>query len=342
LHIHSFDIGIDGENIAISYYELRELLKTQRPKIVVLETFSLELTDLMLPGMIFRFTDSGPLDFNRLAVAYRFLNFDNLYTIFPSLRTRVDWNSPAPFFRNLEQSVKGVPATTNPKFGYSGFNYAIQEEVYLTAWLQPPAKNNYSLDQNKAYLDKFVKLCEQNNIQLFLATTPIIKISGGQFHYYQPFDVTTYAAQNGLEVLPFDASNLNHLHYGNLSHLNSFGSVNYSIDLASALAHLTDLHDDQKKLEYYNTFRFTDYSLTHDGNHYVLDLIPADKQAPLQYQFSIINVETGKPLVNLDPQSQSEYVFDLPKKGNFDIEVKISNPDGPYGFTGDFRINLNL
>ena len=130
--IHSYIVGSDAENVVFSYFELSEVLKTQKPKVVVLETFALDLDDTMKQGYLFEFLDAGIWDGNRTAIATRYLPLSSYYTIFPALRTRIDWSNPAQFYKNFISQFNFLKKKEiNSQQSYSPKVKVITESAYL-------------------------------------------------------------------------------------------------------------------------------------------------------------------------------------------------------------------
>ena len=329
--IDSYVVGINGESIIVTYFELRDILKYQRPKLVVLETFALDLTDMKLPGHIFAFVDLGFWNFNKAAVAARYLTTETAQSIFPLLRTRVNWNSPAPFFELLTDSFQLKDETLEDQTrGYYPANNVIPEDVYLSAGTLPTPVNHQSLTENEKYLQKIIHLCEKMDIQLILTTAPVLKITGSQFEFYKPFDVSKFAVQNNLKWITFDQTKLNHLHFSNLSHVNSFGSIFTSVDMALAISRTMNLPVNEEKLHYYQSYLFTDYSIRHIGTEYTINLIPQNPNELLEYRFKITGVDDNKVVLFSDWQKSNNCIFTLNRSGSYIIEVDIRNPSGEY------------
>ena len=337
--VNSYTLGISGENIFISYYELREILKYQKPKTIVLETFTLDLTDMKMPAYIFSFLDFGVWDFNKAAIAARFLPLDQLQSVVPILRTRIDWNNPGQFVKILADSFKPKKDTINPQdLGYLPLQYIIPADIYQSAKTLSAPSHHLSLAENEKYLLKFIELCNKEDIQLVFATSPVVKISGDQFKYYQPFELSTFADEHHLTRVTFDQTRLNRLHYYNLSHVNTLGSVITSIDLALAISKELNLPVDQEKLQYFQSFIFTDYDLTQSGNRYNVKLLPENADAPLDYRFTVIGAEGQGVVDRSDWQRNNGYEFSLTEPGEYCIEIEIRNPSGDYSLKIIFRI----
>jgi hypothetical protein len=344
LPINTYLIGISGENIFISYYELREILKSQKPKMVVLETFTIDLTDLLGTGFLFEFTDYNPWDLNRLAVTLKFIPLDMLYTVFPSLRTRVDWNSPAPFFKNLKDSLQFGKKDLDPNLGFIPNNLVITDQEFSTVDQKPDPPMDTSLWLNQIYLEKFIRLCKKNDIQLLFVTSPVLKITGEQHKYYTPFDLTPYLDKNELDLVTLHSTKLSQIHYADLAHLSTIGSVISSLEITQTLAEKLDLPLNQERMDQYRSLIFSGFSLTHQGLEYAIKLNPEDTDASLLYKFTLSENDTKQQIFSSDWQSSSDFRFHLSPIGRYywyNLDVEIRNPQIDYSITGRFKIDLN-
>jgi len=229
--INSYVLGSSGENAVVSYYELKEILKYQKPKAIVLETFALDLSDLLAPALMYEFIDSSNLNVNKLSLWFKYFPYNNIYSLFPILRLRVDWNHPEKFLNDLAGSANFFNKTTDPKKGYIANARVLLPDEYEAALETPTRESGYSLENNTRYLDKILKLSQENGIRLFFSVVPTIKIAGDQFAFYVPFDYATYAREHNIDILIMDFSGFKPVEYADTTHVNAFGSLITSIQI---------------------------------------------------------------------------------------------------------------
>jgi hypothetical protein len=333
--INSYTIGTSSANIFVAYYELKEVLRYQHPRLVVLETFAVERDDSQKQGIIFEFLDAAKWNMNRAAIANRYLSLDTMYSIIPALRTRMEWQHPYLYIGQLvngnefvsslgEKSLKGA----NPSsIVMDDHNYNVRRQSTESEHAAPP------LD-NQVYLDKLYKLCKENNIQLILTSVPVVNSISNQTQYYSPVYIAQFAKENSINLLTYDLTKLNHLHFSNGAHVNIFGADYLSIEMAKYLADTLDLPLNEPALENYESLLFSDYSLSQDGNNFKIELIPQQKNLPLEYKWQVLSGDTL--LYETDWQNSNQYQFNLSKDGEYDIQVSIRNPLGDYEFTAVF------
>lgn len=341
LNTNSYTVGVGGENIVLSYYELREILKYQHPKVVVLETFTLEMTELTTgEPYYFEFIDAGMWDGNKLAVANRYLTLDTMYTVFPALRTRISWEDLSPYRQVYKNKMSDVISWNSNEFGQRGAtpNFrVINDEEYRTILKQPPSEHRIPPVVNRIYLEKFYDLCRKNNIQLVLTSTPM---AGEPIRNerYVPYDVTHFAETQDIPYITYNPSLFNHLHFVNVDHVNEFGAMIVSITMAAHLAEILEIDVDQERLNDFQALVFNDFSLTSEKREVAISLIQAQPEIPLEYQWSIRNRSTETDVYLGEWTSDSSLCFQLPENGSYEITVKIRKSSEGFVLTGLFSI----
>jgi hypothetical protein len=336
--VRSYVIGGGGENVALSYYELREVLKYQHPKVVVLETYTLDLNDQLMPTQnYFGFLDSGPWDANKTAVALRYLSPEEWYMLFPALRTRMEWNRPHMYYAALMNSFRDfISPTPDPALGAAPLNEVMPEADYQAARVTTVTDFPQPSPEIAYYLDRVRELCMENDIQLVLTTIPMVNKTQSTAGRYAPFDAGKYAAEYQLPLAVYDPGEFNHLHYAEYAHLNRFGSLVVSTQMAQQLAVLLDLPVDEERMEYYQNFKFTNYSLDEENGSYTLRLFPRNSGADLEYNFSVTDPRVPDPLYRSGWTSNDEFSFPLDHDGRYDINVAVRDPHGDYMLTATF------
>ena len=339
LPVDSYLVGISGENIVISYYELKEVLKTQHPKVVVLESFTMNLSDILVSALIFEFIDAGLWNANRISIIKRYLPVEQYYSLLPILRTRADWNSPSNFLKKFRDPLNFQNRSVDSLQGFLPSKLILTKGEYLEAQDLPSIISNHNISEVDLYFEKFVQLCKENNIQLILSVSPIVKIWGEQFEFFVPFDIQGAARNYDLEVISIGSEKFNELHFSDYNHVSSFGSINASLEMAEELADRLDLPIDESSREYYRSMIFSGYSLFQQEDEYTLTLYPVDKNAPLEYRYSLKEIKTKKTLGSTDWSPDPKVRYSLPVPDEYSIEVEIRNCLRDYSFSGIFQIN---
>jgi hypothetical protein len=340
LPVNSYVIGISAENVFVSYYELKEALMSQHPRVVVLETYALDLDDASKQGYIFEFLDSGFWSLNKTAVAARYLSPNTAYSVFPALRTRLKWGKPA---LAVNQMVKGIKTKFNPPSdplrGAAPRDEVMKAVEYVSS--QQAAVDTFKSPQPEIaeYLEKMVQLCKENNIELVLVTAPMLSITPDQVDYYAPFDADSFAISHGIRQIKFEGLELNQLDFSDSAHVNIFGSEKISIEIANQLAGIMDLPINEAALQYYQSSLFSGYTLNAINGVYELALIPLHADAPLEYRWKIENADTNHVIMTTEWSAQNSFQFSLAIDANYHIDVEIRNPDGSHTISAYFQID---
>ena len=175
--IRSYNLGCEMQNVLVSYYWLKEALRFQNPKVVVLET-----------GMIFPYRTDEPLNTSiectRKALDYMkwssvkvqavsdICNYDKTQSwesyAFPNIQYHDRWEelSKNDFMQNeLYGNLKLKGQTVLCNFYHDWENKGLFES-------SESRDKEKMHDVMETYLNKLVSLCEEKNIELVLVSAP--------------------------------------------------------------------------------------------------------------------------------------------------------------------------
>ena len=165
--IKSYVLATEQQTADMSYYYMREALKTQKPKVIVYETFM--IGDFIPPDQTM-YTALNPLppSINKIEMTHAIIGKRKLihelpfyFTIF-KYYNRINDLTYDDFFYN--------PFTAHDP--YSGYVYLTDSKPVERVEIKHPNKTAKLSKRDKTYLDKIVKLCEDNDIKLVLAYAP--------------------------------------------------------------------------------------------------------------------------------------------------------------------------
>lgn len=166
--IASFNCAIGDQAIPSSYYTMKEMLRIQKPKVIVLETFYMGVDEKVGKGGDARLhwlTDNIPQSSNRREMIENLPGEDvdaSEYHI-PFLRFHSRWKSLSAYDLNPDYQpyLRGANLVT----GYKRFNSDVFASVPREDYLEP---SELVLE----YLDKIIALCEENDVQLVFMAAP--------------------------------------------------------------------------------------------------------------------------------------------------------------------------
>lgn len=245
--ITSYNLGSEQQSIVVSYYWLREALKYQSPKVIILDTYMLHKYFGGSMGYVDKnmncdeFSIRKAMDNMRLSPLKweagkvieeldprnRGLSFLLLNIRYHTRWTSLDEDDYTEESMIEHGGIKGfaVRGGTNPDLSYIPF----KDSETSTADAEP------MVETSKEYLDKIVALCAEKNIQLILANIPCVESIGR----YKA--IKEYADSHELSYYDFSEEVLyNEIDYSAtenlIDHLNYLGAEKVSLYIGNLLA----------------------------------------------------------------------------------------------------------
>ena len=338
LNINSYIIGIPGDTIVVTYYEVKEALKTQSPRAFMIETYVLDLLSDQLTqhGYYYRFLDAAPFSIDKIPLIIELSYPDNLKDIFPALRTRVEWENPSFYFNKLKKLIKNrnKPAIIDNTKGEIVLTDVISSADYQETVERSFSDFNQAPAENREYLEKTLELLQQHNVIPIFATTPILQVPDLSREIYAPMDKTILTNKYGLDIHNFDQQHFTQLHFYDFNHLNAFGSIIISTEMAIKFSEQLSIPPDQKVLQYYRTYYFDEFDIVQSEGEALFTLYPSDPKAPLLYSWTVKKGKTT--LLETEYQPDNAVTFPTPEVGTYKIQVQIWNPEGDFVLEGKF------
>lgn len=238
--ITSYDFGSSAQPFELSYLFLKEALKTQKPKVVGLEVLSIgnELDTNKAENVNYGLTDM-PFSLEKAQGVYDMFRNNKgmgLSYLIPMVQYKDRWQelSREDFTENPANYTKGAYTPDKITDTPLDFSSYYEEEDFTI-----PARN-------REIFARMVKLCEDNNIELFLFKSPNTgwKVNGSRAveelagEYGIPF-VNYFDL---LEELQIDSVQ----DFRDLSHFNRYGSRKASLYLGEFLKERYELMDWRK------------------------------------------------------------------------------------------------
>lgn len=220
--LSSFQMGTPLQHPDTTYFELREILKTQHPQYVVMEVY----WDMLDDNFELKQADSffEVLKDDKLKKEY-------IKDVFP-LSDKVKYAlSPIRFQQDyFAYAANEMQKEIEKKYGVTKKAGEVQEgeEHYADRGYvlstQKMLKSEYnetnqfkSLDgkdwkmakSQKKYLEKIISLCNKENIKLVFVTAPIADVSMGYIKNYENINktISDFADNNGIPYLDFNMAN---------------------------------------------------------------------------------------------------------------------------------------
>lgn len=209
LEADSYNISSDGQTIEQTYFILKEVLKTQSPKVVTIEMFSIRPYDLedIDTAMIHKAFDKMKFSLNKIdAINYNVIYEDKLEYFFPLATYHLKWKDDD--IKTQIENEYDENWGLAPYFGYDN-KYTVEYPI-VGEYSQSPEEltdeKKYLDDDRMEILDKITKLCKDNDIKLMYVTTPFI--SQVDFTYVDQYKylngLKEYTDANNIDVINFN------------------------------------------------------------------------------------------------------------------------------------------
>ncbi len=264
--IAGFDLGGAEQLLWNNYFWLVEALKTQKPKVIVLEVFSTGVIKDDFQGAWMMENIYGMKPSSNYYESVKQSTMDNAFNsyILPFTRYHSKYTqiSKEDFqYNEYLQTFKGF----EPKWGNANTEELVKPDIsYVTD--QTPIS-----EKAERYFRKYIELCQKENIPLVLVCSPYMVTEDAQKIYNYMFSI---AEQYSVPYLDFNKM------YDELqldfktdmcewSHLNEKGNVKYSTYLGSYLKDNYEIPD-RREDEKYSTWQQAADIWTQELNEYTL------------------------------------------------------------------------
>ena len=173
--ITSYNLGTLNQRMSFAYYLIKESIKTQTPKAIVLDMESTFLDGDAPEGEYRKLFDNMKFGNVKLeAIGDKRLHIekeDKLSYIFPTLRFHSRWNKleKEDFEFNLNEEYK--------QLSYKGMAMIAETKPYIDneKYMEDKSDNSKISDNSLYYINKIRNLCKKKNIQLLFIQMPEAK-----------------------------------------------------------------------------------------------------------------------------------------------------------------------
>lgn len=166
--ITSYDFCANEQPMWISYYYIKEALKHQNPKVIVLDVFTVYGEDYEDEGVTHINLDDLPLSLNKLAAIRDSVPEGLRYSYyFPLAKYHNTWTD---FYEGKAELA--FYHEKDPYKGYSPFVFAADYEAGAKAEVVNQTEAEPIPDRAKTWLLKIIALCEEEEVPLVLIKTP--------------------------------------------------------------------------------------------------------------------------------------------------------------------------
>ncbi len=207
LKIDSYNMSSSSATIEQIYYSMVEVFKTQSPKVVVLELYSIREYDISEYNYhaVHKAFDTMNLSKNKIdAIIYNVPDDKKQAFLLPFTVYHTRWKTPS----ELKNNIYGYKVY-NKYYGASPFTI-VQDDAPLE---NISISNHYVITEKKAYLpqnrmeilDKIVALCEENGAKLLFVKSPYLvedEDRPGKINIFEYINgLYDYAGNNNIDII---------------------------------------------------------------------------------------------------------------------------------------------
>ena len=248
LGIDSYNMCTQGGTIQQNYYQLKEIFKTQSPKMVVLEMYSISITDLVdvyQPYRVHAAFDRMPFSKNKVdAINHNANDNSSLDYMLPMSVYHLKWKE-----ESLSQDIAEYMRTDfsdSPYNGYGIINSNLirsfdTSELIISSEVITDEKTEIS-QESMDMLQDFISLCKEHNAKLLIVSSPYIAQDGATYaHEYSVMNyIRPYLQEQDVPLFDYaevqEELGLNATQMYNDGHLNYIGATNVSNYFAGYLS----------------------------------------------------------------------------------------------------------
>ena len=243
LNLNSFQMGTPLQHPDTSYYELKEILKTQHPEYVVMEVYWDVLDDkfdLQQANSFFEVLKSEDIKNEYIKnvfpladkVKYNLLpiRYQQSYFAYEGSQMEKEIENKYGVTKKQGEVQQGEEYYRSKGYVYSN-QLMISTEYDTTNQFRNFDGKDFEINSTqRKYIEKIVKLCKDENIQLIFVTAPVANVS---MSYIKNYDlvhnaVAAMAAENGVPYIDYNIENekrdmLTNENFRDDAHLNHSG-----------------------------------------------------------------------------------------------------------------------
>ncbi len=248
--IASYNLGTSSQSIPCSYYLIKEGIRTQHPKVIVLETYGVKYDVYYQSTALHIALDEIPFNKTKIEVLTEFLprtleSDERLEYYFPIIRFHSRWQElTSADFRARNVFLKGYHLNCSQKKQQEPVRTTKKKEVWAGMM---------------EYFQRIVELCEENDVELVLYNAPMAKSDKYRSVTQKMNAFYEYAEEQGISYINFEdlreELDLDYqTDFRDKEHLNLYGARKITTYLAAYLTEHYDLTDyrDNPKYEQWN------------------------------------------------------------------------------------------
>ncbi len=243
LNVKSFQMGTPLQHPDTTYYEIKEILKTQKPDYIVMEVYWDMLDDsfdLQQANAFFEVLKSDDIKKeyikNVFSISNKFkysllaIRFQKDYFAYKGNEIEKKIEQKFGVSKKQTETQQGEEYYKAKGYVYSNQNM-LSTEYDITNQFRNFDGKNFEIDKTqKKYMDNIVALCKNENIKLIFVTAPVANVSMGYIKNYDYVHniIAAFAEKNSIPYIDYNIKNmrknmLTNANFRDDAHLNHSG-----------------------------------------------------------------------------------------------------------------------
>ena len=284
-------LGVGGESLELTYFELKEMFETQSPQYVFLEVFPIYKFE---SGMTFThqkvdFIDTMPFYEIDKELIWKFIETQKFLDLIPLANYHAKiWKEPNTFsynhfYYNQKNIIHKKPLVLDRYILNKGY---INSYSQLSQSLIDQYSNSFPITQTtiskntEELLQKIISLCEKNNAQLILWQIPqytdFVDQNGIKINFQKVAD------ENQIKFYDLNQYQFDILNYADINHVAPFGSQNVSLLLAEIIADDYSKEKNDYGLDQYKKISPIEYTYSSENQNFIITFTMASDRLDSQ------------------------------------------------------------
>ncbi len=338
----SFVLGLPNDSIQIMVFELEKIIKSQKPNLIIIDKYSLEIYPEISMNHISPFVTQLNI-FERIKF-YQNSSIEKLYNSYPLLLFHASLVKDPTYFINqfLELRINNKNSKIiqdldiNKGFRFIETLYQNWENRYIDG-VQNNSKKQ-SLDNLEAF-DRFMKICEENNIQVIVVSTQsfsnpkytegnISKININDLLKKYNFQYYDFAKQLPLDWFDFT----------NSSHYSSIGALKITINFIEKILPDYGYSINNNIMRYYKEIAIDQYNIQVNKENLNIDLLPNITSENIKYSYRCIGKQTK---IIVDENSvKPEFICKYYNNDTYQIIIELEHSITNYKYKNIYEISV--
>lgn len=341
---NTFTLGIPNDSIQYMLFELKEILRTQSPEIIVIDSYSLEIEPALTQSYSFSFIDVSNWNLDKLKFIINSFSNGNSYQIFPLARYHATfWKESFRFFKEFNEFIihENSSETLQQIQTNQGFSFV---ETIISNWETRYQEEIVGVEKhldnhNLQTFDKFVQICKENNIKIIFTTTEVFSLPPISQGSIISVDAMQIADTYQIPYINFAKEYpLYEIHFTNPSHYSSFGSLNTTLNTIKMISKFYNIPINIDIFKSYQEVAIENIEIIVSSGKININITPVLSSELIQYNLRCQQKNTK----NIIQDNSKNPVVQCNKlvTGTYQVDISLYHPTLDYIIKGILEIDV--